>query len=78
LYRQIKITPFNFSIVKLSFATRKAYQLTLYLQGMKLKKLTKQHSQGFRMENGAMSATKHFSSKWSVSIYESTVRKLNI
>jgi len=53
----------------------------LYLQGMKLKKLTSS-SQGFRMENGlengAMSAMKHFSSKWSISINGSTAIKLNI
>jgi len=31
------------------------------------------------MENdSAMSAAKHFSSKWSININESTVRKLNI
>jgi len=30
------------------------------------------------MENGAMSAAKNFSSKWSVSINELTARKLNI
>jgi len=30
------------------------------------------------MENGATSAAKHFSSKWSVSINELTARKLNI
>jgi len=43
---------------------------------MKLKKLSS--SQGFGMENGAMSAANHFSSKWSISINKSTARILNI
>jgi len=45
---------------------------------LQVEEANKNSSQGFRMENGAMSAAKHFSSKWGISIIELTARKLNI